>query len=256
VIADVSAPALFGRLLPPEAVSDRVRQQVRSFVWDTPLVKVNYALNQPIPWISDSLHGTGTVHLGADNAGLVRWMADLTTGEMPRRPFLLLGQMTTADPTRSPEGTESAWAYTHLPRGVADDSNAEQLAEAMDQVIEDHAPGFGSTVSHRMVQRPSDLAAADANLHDGAVNGGTAQLFQQMIFRPFPGMGRAETPIERLYLGSAATHPGGSVHGACGRNAAMAALAGDARAGWLRRRMARRLLVGFTGGDAPSHLRD
>ena len=59
----------------------------------------------------------GTVHLGADVDGLVRWSADLETGTLPRSPYLLLGQMTTADPTRSPEGTESAWAYTHVPPG-------------------------------------------------------------------------------------------------------------------------------------------
>jgi phytoene dehydrogenase-like protein len=73
------------------------------------------------------------------------------------------------------------------------------------------------------------LEAADANLVGGAVNGGTAQLHQQLIFRPTVGLGRAETPIRRLYLASASAHPGGGVHGACGANAARAALAADAR---------------------------
>lgn len=248
VIADTSAPALFGRLLPADAVPARLRRQVDSFVWDTPVVKVNYALAEPIPWRSASLHTAGTVHLGADTVGLIRWMADLSVGEVPDHPFLLLGQMSTADPSRSPEGTESAWAYTHLPRGVTADATAEALAAAMDRVIEDHAPGFADAVVHRAVQRPGDLAAADANLHGGAVNGGTAQLFQQLLFRPFPGLGRAETPVERLYLGSAATHPGGSVHGVCGRNAALAALAGDGRVGALRRRVSGRVLRGLCGG--------
>jgi hypothetical protein len=61
-----------------------------------------------------------------------------------------------------------------------------------------------------------------ANLPLGALNGGTAQPPQMLIFRSAPGMGRAETPVERLYLGSASATPGGSVHGACGRNAAKA----------------------------------
>ncbi len=249
VIADTSAPALFGRLLPADAVPARLRRQVGSFVWDTPLVKVNYAMAQPIPWRSANLRTAGTVHLGADTVGLVRWMADLSTGQVPDHPFLLLGQMTTADPSRSPAGTESAWAYTHLPRGITDDAAAEGLAAAMDRVIEEHAPGFADAVAHRSVQRPGDLAAADANLHGGAVNGGTAQLFQQLVFRPFPGLGRAETPVERLYLGSAATHPGGSVHGVCGRNAALAALAGDGRVGALRRRVSQRVLRSLAGGE-------
>ena len=75
--------------------------------------------------------------------------------------------------------------------------------------------------------RPPLLEAADANLVGGAVNGGSAQLHQQLIFRPFPGLARPETPVRGLYLGSASAHPGGGVHGACGSNAARAALAHD-----------------------------
>jgi hypothetical protein len=42
------------------------------------------------------------------------------------------------------------------------------------------------------------LEGIDANWHTGAVNGGTSQLYQQLIFRPTPGFGRAETPVENL----------------------------------------------------------
>ncbi|AWK74659.1 FAD-dependent oxidoreductase [Rhodococcus oxybenzonivorans] len=236
VVADVSAPALYGSLLPDAAVSSRLRDDLRHFEWDTPVVKVNYALSHKIPWRSASLAGAGTVHLGAGDDGLVHWMADLTTGTVPETPFLLFGQMTTSDPTRSPEGTESAWAYTHLPRGVSDDASAELLAQRVDDVLEAHAPGFKDIVVGRVVQRPSDLEASNANLVGGAVNGGTAQLHQQLVFRPGPGNARAETPISGLYLGSSSAHPGGGVHGVCGLNAAHAALSADGPRGWLRRR--------------------
>jgi phytoene dehydrogenase-like protein len=235
VIADVTAPRLFGEMLPADALPNSLLSDLEHYVWDPPVVKVNYALDGLVPWRAKSLQGVGTVHLGADGHGLVRWMADLNTRVVPERPFMLLGQTTTADPSRSPEGTESVWAYTHLPRNVYDDGSAERLAQSVDDVIEEHAPGFGGRVLHRSVQRPSDLEAADANLHCGALNGGTAQLQQMLIFRPAPGMGRAETPVERLYLGSASATPGGSVHGACGRNAANAALAADGWRGWPRR---------------------
>lgn len=239
VVADVTAPRLFCDMLPAHAVPPKMRRDLEHFVWDPPVVKVNYALREPVPWRAPGLRGVGTVHLGADGDGLVHWMADLNTRTVPERPFLLLGQTTTADPTRSPAGTESVWAYTHLPRNVADDASAERLAASMDRVIEEHAPGFGAAVIDRFVQRPSDLEASDANLHLGALNGGTAQLQQMLIFRPAAGMGRAETPVEGLYLGSASATPGGSVHGACGRNAADAALAADGFTGWPRRRLTR-----------------
>ncbi|OBI83056.1 NAD(P)/FAD-dependent oxidoreductase [Mycobacterium sp. 1245805.9] len=246
IVADVTAPRLFCDMLPADAVPAGLRRELEHYIWDPPVVKVNYALNGPIPWRSKSLRGVGTVHLGADADGLVRWMADLNTRVVPERPFMLLGQTTTADPTRSPPGTESVWAYTHLPRNVADDAAAERLAKSMDHVIEEHAPGFGAAVIDRFVQRPSDLEASDANLHLGALNGGTAQLQQMAIFRPAPGMGRAETPVEGLYLGSASATPGGSVHGACGRNAANAALAAARVTGWPRRKLGRAVLKRLT----------
>jgi len=237
VVADVSAPDLYQQLLPRDALPQRLFQDLTHFIWDTPVVKVNYALDAPIPWHSKSLWDAGTVHLGADGHGLTRWLADLNTATVPENPFVLFGQMTTADASRSPVGTESAWAYTHLPRERNDDASADRLAQSMDRVVEEHAPGFASHVVGRVVQRPTDLQAADANLGGGAINGGTAQLQQQLIFRPAPGFGRAETPVPNVFLGSASAHPGGSVHGVCGRNAAHAALKSDGVRGWPRRRL-------------------
>ncbi len=71
---------------------------------------------------------------------------------------------------------------------------------------------------------PPTLEAANSNLVGGAINSGTAQIHQQLVFRPVPGLGRPETPIRGLYLAGASAHPGGGVHGAAGANAAHAAL--------------------------------
>ncbi len=109
VIADTSAISLYRDLLPASAVPTRIRADLQNFEWDTPVVKINYALDAPIPWRARNLHGAGTVHLGADERELVRWMADLDTAVLPRRPFMLFGQMTTADASRSPAGY-SPWS--------------------------------------------------------------------------------------------------------------------------------------------------
>jgi len=61
----------------------------------------------------------------------------------------------------------------------------------------------------------------------GALGGGSAAAFQQLFLRPIPSLGRADTPVDRLYMASSSAHPGGGVHGAPGRNAARAALARD-----------------------------
>jgi phytoene dehydrogenase-like protein len=225
VLADVSAPALYRSLVGLDRLSPRFARGLDRFEWDYATVKVNWALDRRIPWTADGAHGAGTVHLGVDVDGFVDFAADLAVGRTPRHPFLLFGQMTTADATRSPAGTESAWAYTHVPR--AENHSAEAIdahVRRMEDAVERVAPGFVESVVARHVQAPADLEASDANLDGGAVNGGTSSLHQQLIFRPTTGLGRPETPIPGLYLASASAHPGGGVHGACGWNAARAAL--------------------------------
>ncbi len=161
------------------------------------------------PWTAADAHGAGTVHLGVDMNGLTSYAAALARREIPQQPLLLLGQMTTADSSRLPAGTESAWAYTHLPEGLplsADD--VRRHTDLLESVVERNAPGFRDTILARSVQAPLDLQSVDANLHGGAINGGTAGIHQQLIFRPLPGLGRAETPIDGLYLASASAQSG------------------------------------------------
>jgi phytoene dehydrogenase-like protein len=105
----------------------------------------------------------------------------------------------------------------------------DALADRMERTIEARAPGFRSTIRARHVSSPLDLEAMDPNLVGGAIGGGTAQIHQQLVFRPVLGWGRAETPIGGLFLASSSAHPGGGVHGACGSNAARAALAAHRR---------------------------
>jgi phytoene dehydrogenase-like protein len=226
VLAAVPATTLYQRMLSPAELPPRLLGDVRAFEWDAATVKVNWALDGPIPWSNPEAGKAGTVHLGGDMAGLAHFATDLGTGQVPARPFLILGQMTTADGSRSPAGTESVWTYTHVPRGCRwSPDELRGYADLIDGVVERNAPGFTGTVRGRSVQGPLDLEDADASLSEGAIIGGTAALHQQLVFRPVPGLGRADTPIDCLYLASASAHPGGSVHGGPGANAARAALA-------------------------------
>ncbi len=242
IVADVSALSLYRELLGDSALPAGLGEDLDHFEWDFPTVKVNYRLAATAAWTARHARAAGVVHAGADTAGIVHWAADLETHRIPQSPFALVGQTTTADPTRSPQGTQSMWAYSHLPRGVTDDASAQKLAERMDSMLEQHAPGFTGLILDREVQTPELLSAVDANLVHGAVNGGTSQLFQQLVFRPVPGLGGPRTPVDGLYLGSAAIHPGGGVHGACGALAARAALADQRMLGVARRRASAHLL--------------
>jgi phytoene dehydrogenase-like protein len=236
VLADVGAPQLYLDLVGRQHLPDRLVKDLESFQWDSPTLKVNWALAGPIPWLATGARDAGTVHLGVDLNGLTFYAASLAAQRLPTEPFILLGQMTTADPSRSPAGTESVWAYTHVPEGLQlsrDDIN-EHVA-LIESVIERHAPGFAELILARSIQSPSDLERDNANLFAGAVGGGTASIHQELVFRPVPGLARAETIIDGLYLASAAAHPGGGVHGAPGSNAAAAVKRRSGRGGRVHR---------------------
>jgi phytoene dehydrogenase-like protein len=239
VLADVVAGKLYGGLVAADDLPARTMRAMCTFQLDPGTVKVDWALDGGVPWASPPSHAPGTFHVADSVEDMTEALGQVNARWIPARPFMLAGQMTTTDPTRSPAGTESMWAYTHVPqhatrdageggiRGEWDASDCERFADRMQERIERLAPGFGSRVLSRRVLGPRELEARDANLVGGAINGGTSQLHQELVFRPVPGLGRAETPVRGLYLASASAHPGGGVHGAAGMNAARAALAHD-----------------------------
>ena len=229
VLADVVAPTLYLDLVGTEHLPARFRAELDRFELDHGTVKVDWALRAPIAWTDPVARQAGTLHLGEGMDHLTRFASDLSAGDLPRSPFVLFGQMSRADTTRSPAGTETAWAYTHVPNvrrtkaGLESDQVAK-VVRGMEEVVECRAPGFRDLVVGRHVFGPADLEEADANLLGGSINAGTAQLHQQLVFRPVPGLAGPNTPIGGLYLASASAHPGGGVHGACGANAARAAM--------------------------------
>jgi phytoene dehydrogenase-like protein len=239
VVASVTAPALYGSLVADEHLPARVRRGMRRFEWDPSTVKVDWALSSAVPWRGAPSKAPGTIHVADSVDELTTYAAQISGHTVPSNPLLLVGQMTSTDPSRSPAGTESMWAYCHVPRetrgdagdegvrGVWDHDDLEIFADRMQRRIERYAPGFGDCVLARRVLGPNELEARDANLDRGAINGGTANLHQELVFRPVPGLGRSETPVRALYLASASAHPGGGVHGAPGANAARAAVFRD-----------------------------
>ncbi|MFJ2060125.1 phytoene desaturase family protein [Streptomyces sp. NPDC087908] len=247
VLADTSAPALYRDLVGEEHLPSRLVRDLDRFQWDFATFKIDWALTGPVPWAAQEAARAGTVHLAAGLDGLTRFAAQIAAGQIPDDPFTLFGQMTTADPTRSPAGTESAWAYTHLPQHITADAGPDgitgrwdpreqhAMADRIEAQVERFAPGFRDRIAARRILAPATLQAMNENLHNGAINNGTTALHQQLVFRPTPGTGRPETPVKRLYLASAAAHPGGGVHGAPGANAARAALRSRTPSGLLHR---------------------
>ena len=191
-----------------------------SFELDPGTVKVDWALDGGVPWAKPPPHDPGTFHVADSVEQMTEALGQVSARAIPAAPFMLAGQMSTTDPTRSPAGTEALWAYTHVPqdairdagedgiRGAWDRDDCERFADRMQARIEEVAPGFGSRIMARRVLGPREMEQRNANLIGGAINGGTSQLHQELVFRPVPGLGRAETPIRGLYLGLGVRPPG------------------------------------------------
>jgi phytoene dehydrogenase-like protein len=241
VLADVHGPALYRDLLGAEHVPPRVLAEVDRFQLDWATVKVDWALDRPIPWASEAARRAGVIHVADGVDELTRAAAQIAMGEVPASPCLVVGQYARVDETRSPPGTDVAWAYTQVPAAVRGDAGGEgiggawhegdgdRLAARIEQRIEALAPGFGGLIRARHILTPPDFERIDRNLVAGSMHGGTTQLHQQAIFRPTASLGRPETSVARLYLASASAHPGGGVHGGPGVIAARAAVAAERR---------------------------
>lgn len=226
VIADTGAPALFLKLLEERHVSWWLRRSMRRFRYGWGTFKMDWALAGPVPWTSPAARAAAVVHAGDSLDDLIAFTRQVRAGELPSNPYLVIGQQSLVDPSRAPPGGQTLWAYSHVP-GQLDGGWANQreaFADRVEQRIEGLAPGFRALIRGRAIWSPTDLEAMNENLVGGDLGGGTAAFDHQLFFRPaFPYV-RHRTPIRGLYLGSASCHPGAGVHGACGYNAAHAAL--------------------------------
>ncbi|HEX4595688.1 MAG TPA: NAD(P)/FAD-dependent oxidoreductase, partial [Bryobacteraceae bacterium] len=207
--------AMTGNRLP-----DRFAGQMKAYRYGPGVFKIDWALSGPIPWKSNECARAGTVHLGGTLNEIARSERAAWNGVVDDAPYVLLAQPSLFDTSRAPEGKHTAWAYCHVPQGSAVDMTAR-----IERQVERFAPGFSATILARHTLAPADLERHNANLVGGDITGG-AQDLKQLLFRPTPKLYR--TPLERVYLCSSSTPPGGGVHGMCGFNAAQIALR-DAR---------------------------
>lgn len=220
VIADLT-PAQLLRLEGLE-LPVRYRRALSRWTYGPAIVKIDYLINGPIPWRDPEVARAGTVHLGGSHAQIGAAEAAAARGVLPGRPYVLLAQPSAADPSRAPAGQTVAWAYAHVPHGLAGGA-ADRAASMIDAEIAAAAPGFREAVRARTVWTPQDLEAFDANLVGGAISGGMPTL-RQFVARPALRWDPYSTGVEGVWLGSSSTPPGGGAHGMSGYHAAQAAL--------------------------------
>jgi phytoene dehydrogenase-like protein len=196
----------------------RIARALRRFRYGPAAFKVDVAVDGEIPWANPDVRRAGTVHLGGTAAEIAAAEAATARGEMPLRPFVLLGQQYVADPSRSHGTANPVYAYAHVPHGYTGDATDAVIGQ-----IERFAPGFRDRVLAIASRGPAGLAAHNENYVGGDISAGAVSA-RQLVARPRVARVPYALGVEGVYLCSSATAPGPGVHGMGGFHAAEAAL--------------------------------
>ena len=226
VVADVAPGTLARDLVGEEYLPGEWLASLRRHRYTSGYFRLDLDLDRPAPWTDERLRDSVVVHLTGDLDELAMSQAEVRRGRLPTNPQLILGQQDRADPTRVPEGAASLWVECHCPaRPAGEQPDWEQrFAQRVLGRLEAHAPGLRERIVDATVTSPLGLQRRDANLIGGDVGGGSAAPDQLLVFRPVAGWSSYALPVKGLWMCGAASHPGGGVHGMCGRNAAQAVL--------------------------------
>lgn len=205
--------ALAGSSLP-----EGYRRALLRFRYGAGVAKADFALSEPVPWAHPELARTATVHLGGTRREIARAEREVARGRHSERPYVLVTQPSLFDPTRAPAGRHTLWAYVHVPAG----SGLDQT-ETIIRQVERSAPGFRDTILASAGTTARDSAVLNPNNIGGDISGGLLSV-PQLIGRPVLAAEPWRTPVPGLYLCSASTPPGPSVHCLAGWYAARSAL--------------------------------
>jgi phytoene dehydrogenase-like protein len=205
--------ALAGDRLP-----SRIARAYRRYRNGPAAYKVDLAVEGGIPWTNEACRRAGTVHLGGTIEQVALAEREVAAGRLPARPFVLVAQQYLADPSRSAGDVHPIWAYAHVPNGYSGDATDVVLDQ-----LERFAPGVRDRIVGQAIRTPAQYEAYDPNFVGGDISTGANDPIQ-VLLRPRVAIDPYRTGIPGVYLCSAATPPGGGVHGMCGANAAASAL--------------------------------
>jgi phytoene dehydrogenase-like protein len=194
------------------------RKKLKKYNYGPGVFKLDWALDGPIPWKDKNALKASTVHVGGtlEEISISEKMA--WKGQHCDKPFLILCQQSMFDESRAPRGKHTGYAYCHVPQGSIKD-----MTEAVENQVERFAPGFKQIILKRHTTNTTDFHSYNPNYLGGAITGGSADI-SQLFTRPVARFNPYTTPNPKIFICSAATPPGGGVHGMCGYWAARAVL--------------------------------
>jgi phytoene dehydrogenase-like protein len=224
VIANVTPTQLYERLLDESEVPALVVEGAKRFRYGRAEMQIHFALDQPARWDGDERLGqTAIVHVTPGLDGVSRAVNEAERGLLPAEATIVVGQPTTMDPSRVPEGRGLLWIQLQeLPwrvkgdaadaidvgDGTWNDELRERYADRIQERLARHLPNLESSVLKRVVLGPHDLERLNVNLRHGDPYGGALSLDQNFLWRPFPRSPGHATAVDRLWHIGASTWPG------------------------------------------------
>lgn len=201
-----------------EKLSSSYKAKLRKYRYGMGIFKIDWALDEPVPFKAVSCRSAGTLHLGNTIQEIVTAEGLTAEGVHVQNPFVLFAQPSIFDATRAPEGKHTAWAYCHVPNGSTKD-----MTEAIENQVARFAPGFQDVIKARHTMNTHEMEAYNPNYVGGDINGGVQDIWQ-LYTRPVLSRSPYRTSAKGLYICSSSTPPGGGVHGMSGYHAAKTAL--------------------------------
>ena len=232
VVASSVDPRLtFQRFLEPGTLPDEFEADIRQYKYRGSSAKVNLALDAlpdfvALPGAGPHLRGAISISPSVDY--MERAYDDAKYGRYSRRPYMdivipTLTDTSLAPPSRHVMSCFVQYAPYELREGTWDDQR-EAFGDTVIDTLAEYAPNIRQVIRHRQVVTPLDLER-EWGLSEGNIFQGELTLEQLFFLRPAPGWAQYRTPVDNLYMCGSATHPGGGIMGAPGRNAAMRILA-------------------------------
>jgi phytoene dehydrogenase-like protein len=189
--------------------------------------KVNLALDALPDFTSfpgPGPHLRGAISISPSLDYMERAYDDAKYGRFSRRPYIDIVIPSLTDPAVAPPGKHVLSCFVqYAPYTLAEgswDDQREAFGDAVVDALAEHAPGIKNLILHRQVLTPLDLER-EFGLTEGNIFQGELSVEQLFFLRPVPGWAQYVTPVRGLWMCGSATHPGGGVMGAPGRNAAL-----------------------------------
>jgi phytoene dehydrogenase-like protein len=176
--------------------------------------KIDWALDEQIPFTSPQCRLAGALHLGNSFQEIVSSERAAYNGTGLDKPFVLMAQQSITDETRAPNGKHTAWGYCHVPNG-----SLKNMTLAIENQVERFAPGFKDRIIARHTMDTLELEEYNQNYVGGDINAGSLNL-QQLFTRPALRFSPYRTSAKGMYICSASSPPGPGVHGMAGFNSA------------------------------------